>query len=550
MAKAIIGERFFIERAMERNLTARGLVLAAVLLIGLAYFLPTFLRFSGEQNRPPAFWEKYLPNKAINLGLDLMGGIYLVMEIDLNAALVANLHMKAEELRRDLIERGLTGTQVNVGDSLEFSLALADADKLTQAQSIIAKDFQNLTLVRTQGLNLYLAMSADERDYIKTLTSRQALETIRNRVDMFGVAEPDIRPQGEDRVVIQLPGLANPQEAVELIGKTAVLEFKLVDDGPLTPEEALKSGPPPGTMILYEKRLDPVTQEESRIPHLLRKQTLLTGNSLIDARVRRDDLGEVQVTMTFDSRGAREFEEITGQYINRFLAIVLDDQVYSAPRINSRIPGGEAVITGNFTPEEGQILAVALRAGALPAPVRVLEERSVGPSLGQDSIRQGLTAGLVGLVAILAFILIYYRWSGLIADLALLMNLPIVLGTLAGFGATLTLPGIFGLVLTMAMAVDANVLIFERIREEIRYGKSPGAAITGGFNRAFWTIFDSNLTTIVAALVLYQFGSGPIRGFAVTLIVGILSSMFTAIFASRCIFDLVLKRIKVARISI
>jgi preprotein translocase subunit SecD len=255
--------------------------------------------------------------------------------------------------------------------------------------------------------------------------------------------------------------------------------------------------------------------------------------------------------MNFDSRGAREFEDITGRYINRQLAIVLDDQVYSAPYIRKRIPGGEAMIEGgSMTLEEGQVLAVALRAGALPAPVRVLEERSVGPSLGQDSIRQGLTSGLVGLSLILVFMIIYYRWSGVIADLALIFNFPLILGALAAFGATLTLPGIFGLVLTLAMAVDANVLIFERIREEIRAGKGPGAAVNGGFNRAFWTIFDSNLTTVIAAMVLYQFGTGPIRGFAVTLIIGIISSMFTAIFGSRLVFDFVLKHRRPKKISI
>ncbi|MDR2142622.1 MAG: protein translocase subunit SecD [Deltaproteobacteria bacterium] len=535
---------------MERNLTARGLILALVILGGLAFFLPTLYRLGSVDGRLPAFWESYLPSKSINLGLDLKGGIYLVMEIDLQAALLANIHMRAEELRRELAEAELTGLQINTGDSLEFSLSASDPEKLNKAEELIKKQFQNLRIVARAAQSLTLTMTNDEADYLKELTARQALETIRNRVDLFGVAEPDIRPQGQDRVVIQLPGLSNPQEAVALIGKTAVLEFKLVDNGPVTVEQALRVGPPPGTIILYEKRLDPVTQKEERIPHLLQRQTLLTGNSLVDARVRRGDLGEIQVSMTFDSRGAREFEEITGRYVNRQLAIVLDDQVYSAPLIRSRIPGGEAVIDGSFTQEEGQVLAVALRAGALPAPVRVLEERSVGPSLGQDSIKQGLTAGLVGLGAILLFMVIYYSWAGLVADLALILNFPIILGALAGFGATLTLPGIFGLVLTMAMAVDANVLIFERIREEIRLGKSPVAAVNGGFNRAFWTIFDSNLTTIIAALVLYQFGSGPIRGFAVTLIIGILSSMFTAIFASRFVFDLVLKNKRVKRISI
>jgi preprotein translocase subunit SecD len=228
----------------------------------------------------------------------------------------------------------------------------------------------------------------------------------------------------------------------------------------------------------------------------------------------------------------------------------LDGIVYSAPTIRSKIPGGDAYIEGRFTLDEANLLSVILRAGALPAPVNILEERTVGPSLGQDSIRQGLSAGALGLFLILAFLLFYYRWSGLVADLALLMNFPIILGLLAMLGATLTLPGIFGLVLTLAMAVDANVLIFERIREEIRQGHGPVTSVSGGFDRAFWTIFDANITTILAAMVLYQFGSGPIRGFAVTLIIGIMSSMFTAIFASRWIFDMALKYRKVQRISI
>jgi preprotein translocase subunit SecD len=280
---------------------------------------------------------------------------------------------------------------------------------------------------------------------------------------------------------------------------------------------------------------------------------MMTGESLIDARAVRDQqFGIPQVTMSFNSRGAREFSDITERYIGRNLAIVLDNQVYSAPVIRSKIPDGNAVIESqSFTIESARLLAVVLRAGALPAPVTVIEERTVGPSMGTDSISQGLTAGTVGLVLILLFMLIYYRWSGIVADLALIFNFPIILGALAAMGATLTLPGIFGLVLTMAMAVDANVLIFERIREEIRWNKGPVRAISGGFDHAFWTIFDANLTTILAAMVLYQFGSGPIRGFAVTLIIGILSSMFTAIFCSRWIFDLVLaKNRQIKRISI
>jgi preprotein translocase subunit SecD len=415
---------------------------------------------------------------------------------------------------------------------------------------VLSGQFQNLRVIERQPLALSLAYVSDMEAEVRDLTIRQALETIRNRVDMFGVADPDIRPQGVDRIVIQLPGVSDPEAAVELIGKTAILEFKLVDNT-RSAEDALRDGPPPGTEVLYERNVDPVTSVETRTPILLRRQALMTGDSLVDSRaVRGQQFGDPQVTMTFDSRGAREFADITERYVGRQLAIVLDNQVYSAPVIRTRIPDGEAYIEGSFTLEEARLLAVVLRAGALPAPVSVIEERTVGPSMGRDSIRQGMTAGIMGLALILGFLLFYYRWSGLVADLALIFNFPIILGCLAGFGATLTLPGIFGLVLTLAMAVDANVLIFERIREEIRGSKTPFGAVAGGFNRAFWTIFDANLTTVLAAMVLYQFGTGPIRGFAVTLIIGIASSMFTAIFGSRWVFDLVLSRRRVKAISI
>jgi preprotein translocase subunit SecD len=277
----------------------------------------------------------------------------------------------------------------------------------------------------------------------------------------------------------------------------------------------------------------------------------MTGEGLTDARpTQSGQLGEPEVSITFDGRGARQFERVTGEYVQRNMAIVLDGTVHSAPVIRSKISGGRAVISGSFTMEEARDLAVVLRAGALPAPVSVLEERTVGPTLGADSIQMGLRAGLLGLGAVLVFMSIYYRRAGLIADAALLFNFPVVIAVLAGFGATLTLPGIFGLILTLGMAVDANVLIFERIREELRTGKNPKTAVAAGFGRAFWTIFDSNLTTLITAMVLYQFGSGPIRGFAVTLSVGILSSMFTAIFFSRVVFDLALNNRRVERLSI
>ncbi|MDR2339801.1 MAG: protein translocase subunit SecD [Deltaproteobacteria bacterium] len=529
---------------MKYNLAWRGGLLALVLLIGIMYVLPTFL--AGPDGKAPGF----LPNKFINQGLDLKGGIYLVMEVDLNAALANNVRRTADDLRRRIGEDKIPGVMVESPESGGIVATLTDPASKDKLLELVKDRFPSLRQAGSDGNTLTFELTSDEVAAIRDLTARQALETIRNRVDTFGVAEPDIRPQGEDRIIIQLPGFDDPEKAVELIGKTAVLEFKLVDDGPVSAEEALRDGAPPGTEVRMEKTLNRMTGEEIETPILLRKQTLMTGETLTDARTFRGDFGDPRVSIRFDSRGAREFADITERYIQRRLAIVLDGVVYSAPVIRSRIPGGEAYIEGSFTLDEANMLSVILRAGALPAPVTILEERTVGPSLGKDSIRQGLSAGVVGLILILAFLIFYYRWSGVVADIALLMNFPITLGVLAALGATLTLPGIFGLVLTFAMAVDANVLIFERIREELRQGHGPQTSVSGGFDRAFWTIFDANLTTVLAAMVLYQFGSGPIRGFAVTLIIGILTSMFTAIFASRWIFDMALRYRKPQTISI
>ena len=514
---------------MDKSLKWRIGVVLAVLVLSLTYTLPTFT------DKLPSWW----PQKKVSLGLDLKGGIHLVMGVDLNAVMDHAAARAADEVRRSLADQSITATRVAKSErSLNIEAVFPDQAALKAAESLLSKEHPTLRVVQSSGLNLTLALSDSEMASIKDLTSHQALETIRNRVDMFGVAEPDIRPQGADRIVIQLPGMDDPKRAVALIGKTAQLEFKLVDNN-RTAEWALANGVPAGMQILYGREKDR-GGNVYEVPYLLRKVPLMTGEGLTDARVMGGQMGEPQVNITFDSRGARQFERVTGEYIRRNMAIVLDDMVYSAPVIETRIAGGRAVISGQFTPDDARDLAVALRAGALPAPVSVLEERTVGPTLGVDSIEKGFDAGLLGLSLVLVFMAIYYRKSGLIADAALLFNLPIILGVLACFGATLTLPGIFGLVLTLGMAVDANVLIFERIREELRSGKTPKAAMAAGFGRAFWTIFDSNLTTLITALVLYQFGSGPIRGFAVTLSVGILSSMFTAIFFSRVIFDVAL----------
>ena len=530
---------------MDKSIKWRIATVAAVLFIAVLYLMPTL--FKGQL---PSWWFSFLPDKSISLGLDLRGGSYLVMEADLDVALENSLARSADDFRRTLADENIPYVNVDKGEGLVVEAEFKNDADLEAGLKALAKT-SRLEEVSRKGYKLILAYSDKEVQNIKQMTTQQALETIRNRVDMFGVAEPDIRPQGDNQIVIQLPGLDDTKRAVALIGKTAVLEFKLVENtSPGALENALKNGPPVGTQILYstEKQLDGT---EVKRPYLLKKTPLMTGENLTDALVGRGEFNLPEVFITFDGRGAREFERITAEYTGRNLAIVLDGVVYSAPNIKGRIAGGRATINGMSGEQEASDLAVVLRAGALPAPVKVAEERIVGPSLGQDSINQGLTAGLWGLGILLLFMVFYYRLSGIIAAVALATNLPIILGVLAGFGATLTLPGIFGLVLTLGMAVDANVLIFERIREEVRSGKTPRAAVESGFGRAFWTIFDSNLTTLITALVLFQFGTGPIRGFAVTLSVGILSSMFTGIFFSRLIFDLALgSKNKVSKLSI
>ena len=328
------------------------------------------------------------------------------------------------------------------------------------------------------------------------------------------------------------------------------MEFKLLDEaGDIS--AALKGDVPPGTQLLYETKEDAATNRTLKTPYLVKKRALLTGAYLTDAKVQIDSqYNEPYVSIEFDKKGGRIFAQITEQNVKKRLAIVLDDKVYSAPVIQEKITGGSARITGNFTTEDAHDLAIVLRAGALPAPVNIIEERTVGPSLGADSIRKGLISMCIGGILVILFMIIYYKGSGIIADIALILNIMIIAGGLAGFQATLTLPGIAGIILTIGMAVDANVLIFERIREEMALGKTPRAAVDAGYSRATLTILDANVTTLIAALVLFQFGTGPVKGFAVTLSLGVLASLFTALVLSRTIFEYFLVTRKVRTISI
>lgn len=392
------------------------------------------------------------------------------------------------------------------------------------------KEKINLGLDLQGGMHLVLKVDTSKvPEEAREDAPNRALEIIRNRIDQFGVREPLIQRQGKDSIVVQLPGVTDRDRAIELIGRTAQLEFKLVEDDEELYRRAMAGDIPEG----YEIK----TVEKEGL--LLHKDTVLTGDTLVSAEVKFDQsrFNEPYIALEFNSRGAAVFSEITGRNVGRRLAIVLDEKVHSAPRINEKIPSGRASITGRFTVEEAGDLAIVLRAGALPAPIYIEEERTVGALLGKDSIESGIKASLIGISLVFSFTLIYYLFSGLIAVIAMSLNFLIVLGALGWLNTTLTLPGIAGMILAVGMAVDANVLIYERIREELSTGKHIRSAVSAGYNKAFTAILDSNVTTLIAAALLFKFGTGPIRGFGVTLTIGILASMFTAIFVTRIIFD-------------
>jgi preprotein translocase subunit SecD len=489
----------------------------------------------------PPWWASILPQDKIHMGLDLQGGVHLVLEVEAEKAVESHIERVVEDLKQDLRKNKIRYADLRRNGTSGASLTLLKDENGKTVTDLIGSrypDFKVDTPVSSDKGNVYnLGLSTNARNQIMKLASDQALETIRNRVDQFGVSEPDIRPQPNYRILIQLPGIKDPSRAKELIGKTALLEFKLVDEENSV-EEALKGNVPPGSEILQQSVLDRKSGQKKQAPFLLKKRTLITGEYITDARVAIDSqYGEPYVSLSFDNRGARIFERITGDNVGKRLAIILDGNVYSAPVIRDKIGGGKAQITGSFAMDEAKDLAIVLRAGALPAPVKVLEERTVGPSLGKDSVDQGFKSMVIGGIIVLLMVVFYYRLSGLIADLALLLNIPFIMASLAAFGATLTLPGFAGIILTIGMSVDANVLIYERIKEEMRLGKPVRAAMEAGFARAWITILDSNVTTLIAALVLMQFGTGPVRGFGITLTIGLISNIYTAVFVTRIIFD-------------
>ena len=501
---------------------------------------------SFQEKRERFVTRRKQTDKIVNLGLDLQGGMYLDIGVKTEVVVRAVLQRVAEEIEDSMIEDNINYETVElVGDNqVEIILDVDETFTLQEEKytRLLERDYET----KPTENGFLITLKGDEIKKIRERSIEQVLETIRNRIDQLGVKEPSVQRQGEDSVIIQLPGLKDPDQARRVIGRVAVLNFMAVA------EDGNVENPTADQVILYQENRDPLTKELiSTIPYVLEKKVLLKGDRIRDARVGFQQTGTAYVSMSFDSAGKELFSQVTADYVNRRMAIVLDGKVQSAPRINERISGGEAQITGSFTPDEASELALVLRSGALPAPIIIHEERTVGASLGEDSVRQALISLSIGFAGVVLFMMFYYRVAGVFSVLALVFNLLLIVAALAYFGATLTLPGMAGIVLTIGMAVDANVLIFERIREEINRGTNLRAAITTGFEKATITILDSNITTVLAAIVLFQFGTGPIKGFAVTLSIGIVASMFTSVVVGRFLFEVVyLKRTRIGRISI
>jgi preprotein translocase subunit SecD len=540
---------------MRKKVLWRLSLIAVTVILAVIFFLPNTPAFQYM----PDWWKNNMPNKGIVLGLDLQGGLHLVFEVEGDKAVEITTERYGSQLK-DLLAKNKLSADVKVS-GLDIAISPSNHD----IRKVVEDNYPNLAPVET-GSRLIYRVSDKEARKIKDTGADQALETIRNRIDQFGVSEPTIHRQGENEIVVQLPGVKDPKRAIDLIGKTAQLEFKLVDDDskiaaelpqsimPGEEEQLLQQFAgkiPADDEILFEKKVNKETGAVRKIPILLKNRAALTGDLLSDAKVNLDSrYSEPYVAISFNDAGAKLFEEITAANVKKRLAIILDNTVYSAPVIQERIAGGNAQVTGSFSMDEAKDLSIVLRAGALPAPLKMLQNVTVGPSLGRDSIEAGKMAGIIGTVAVILFMIFYYRLSGIIADFALLLNIILLLGAMASLNATLTLPGIAGIILAIGMAVDSNVLMFERMRDELRAGKTPRAAVDSGYDKAFWTIFDSHVTTLITAAVLFQFGTGPIKGFAVALSLGVSINLFTALIGTKSIFDIINSKRELKNLSI
>ncbi len=477
-------------------------------------------------------------NKKIKPGLDLKGGIHLVLQVKTDDALTIETDQEILRLQEQFRKQNLTFQSVVKESPGRFTVQGTLADQEGKTRDLFDQYFRDWDY-SFSGDRAVLTLKATAAQFLRDQAVDQALETIRNRIDQFGVSEPVIQRQGTDRINVQLPGVDNPDHVKDLIKVTAMLEWKLVKAGPAEDEATLLQeygGKVPEDMEIV--RGDPKRGEGGL--YLVNKIATVTGKDLRTVRRASDEWNNPAVSFMLNPEGGIRFEQVTGANVGKMIAIILDGKVQSAPVVNQRIErNAGGIIQGRFTAEAADDLVIVLRAGALPAGVRYLEERMIGASLGADSVKQGLIAGLVAILAVMTFMVVYYKLSGLNAILALLLNVVLLFGCLAYFKATLTLPGIAGIILGIGMAVDANVLIFERIKEERATGKSIINSVSLGFSRAFSAIFDSNLTTIISAIFLFQFGTGPIKGYAVTLIISLVANVFTAVFVSRLVFDLV-----------
>ncbi len=506
-------------------------LILAVLLAGVIFAAPNLLSPKTAAELPD-----WVPHDQINLGLDLQGGSYLLLEVDIDGVIEEQLDNLVDTARASLRSEkiGYTGLGVD-GEEVVFNLR--DPARIDEARQLI-RDISNEVLIDVSEDGAFRIAFTDQ-SLIQRRNSviEQSIEVVRRRIDETGTREPSIQRQGDERILIQLPGVRDPERIKALLGQTAKLTFHFLDESVLRPGV---DPTPAGTEVLPSDDLD---ANGDPIEYAIKRRVMVSGETLIDAQPAFQDNLPV-VSFRFDPVGAKRFGKATQENVGRIFAIVLDGRVISAPRIRTPIIDGNGVISGGFAVQETQDLALLLRAGALPAALTILEERTVGPGLGADSIRAGEIASILGLILVIVFMAAAYGLFGAMADVALIVNLILMMGALSVLQATLTLPGIAGIVLTIGMAVDANVLIFERIREESRNGRGPVTAIDAGYRRALTTIIDSNLTTLIAAVLLFSFGTGPVKGFAVTLAIGLVTSMFTAIMLTRSLVVFWLRRLR------
>jgi preprotein translocase subunit SecD len=514
------------------------ILIIVVLLFGTIYTVPNFL--------PPTGTPGWLPSARMNLGLDLRGGSHLLLEVDMRGVIQERMQGVEQALRGALRKEKIGYTNLGANNQAVQVTVNNSADVPRVRQ--LLRDVEAGLVVEANGPQLTIHYDDATLRERRNQVIGQSIEIVRRRVDEFGTTEPSIQQQGEDRILVQVPGLDNPQRLIDVIGKTARLSFRMVDLT-MSPEAARQTGrvPPGSELVPSDSERDPMTNKP--VEYLVQRRILVGGDNLTDAQATFQNSQPV-VSFRFDTVGARRFADATRNNVGKPFAIVLDNKVISAPVIREPILGGSGIISGSFTTESAKDLALLLRAGALPAPLNVLEQRTVGPDLGADSIRAGEIACLVGYLLVAILMTVRYQIFGVIANIALLVNLMLTIAIMSLMNATLTLPGIAGMVLGLAMAVDANVLIYERMREEIRMGRSPLLAADVGSQKAFITILDSNLTTLCAALFLYLLGSGPVKGFAVTLSIGLACSMFTAVTLTRALMAAWLKWRKPKTITI